>query len=153
MKRTRELGKTEDVSAMMVFHDTEDFLKQGGTVTPNRAVTPPDSRSIHSSSQDNSPDVAMKIDVVVAAVGHMSAFERDYGSHKQQTDQAKQQVSKVKASSVRKQLSEGEPVSERLSRISARKNSGVIQWRISGCSGVIQRTFRGPRWNKITGRQ
>ena len=93
--QTRELGKTENVSATMVFHDTEDFLKQDGTVTPSRAVTPPDSRSMHSSAQDNSPEVAMKIDDVVKAVGHMSAFERGFGSYKQQTDQTEQQVSKV----------------------------------------------------------
>ena len=61
---------------MMVFHDTEDFFKQGGTVTPNRAVTPPDSRSMHNSSQDNSLEVAMKIGEVVEAMDHMSALDR-----------------------------------------------------------------------------
>ena len=130
--QTRELGKTEDGSAMVLFHDTEDFLKQDGTVTPSRSVTPSDSRSMHSSSRGKRPEVVMKIDDVVKAVGHMSAFERGFGSHKQQTDQTKQHVSKVKVGSVRKRLSEGvsvpsegEPVSERLSRIAAREKTNA----------------------------
>ena len=129
--QTRELGKTEDAALRWCFMIQRITLNKDGTVTPSRAMTPPDSRSMHSSSQDNSPEVAMKIDDVVEAMGHMSAFDRGYRSHKQQTDQTKQQVSKAKASSVRKQLSEvAAGVSERLSRIAARENRKKTEFRM-----------------------
>ena len=81
--QNQELGKAEGADTTMVYHATEDYFKQGLAVTPSRAVTPPHSRSMHSSSQDNSPEVAMKIGDVVAAMGHMSAPDRGYNSHMQ----------------------------------------------------------------------